>query len=62
MFLGLSATTVNLLKHEGVQAAWATPVRFTLLTLAVLWTLRLFARLLKQRQASVFRKSWPAWC
>ncbi|MNR67330.1 hypothetical protein D3C85_1912670 [compost metagenome] len=32
-------------------------MRFTLLTLAVLWTLRLFARLLKQRQASVFRKS-----
>jgi hypothetical protein len=56
VFLGLSATTVNLLKHEGVQAAWAAPVRFTLLSLAVLWTLRLFARLLKPRQASALRK------
>ncbi|MNV77185.1 hypothetical protein D3C71_1705830 [compost metagenome] len=56
VFLGLSATTVNLLKHEGVQAAWAGPVRFTLLTLAVLWTLRLFARLLKPRAASGVRK------
>jgi hypothetical protein len=31
-------------------------VRFTLLSLAVLWTLRLFARLLKPRQASALRK------
>mgnify|MGYP007055626501 FL=1 len=57
MFLGLSATTVNLLKHEGVRAAWAAPVRFTLLALAVLWTLRLFARLLNQRPASRFKKA-----
>ena len=56
VFLGLSATTVNLLKHEGVQAAWAAPVRFTLLSLAVLWTLRLYARLLKPRQAGALRK------
>jgi hypothetical protein len=60
VFLGLSATTVNLLKHEGVQAAWAGPVRFTLLTLAVLWTLRLFARLLAQRQTRGWRKA-AAW-
>ena len=53
---GLSATTVNLLKHEGVQAGWAAPVRFTLLTLAVLWTLRLFARLLAARPGGVPRK------
>lgn len=60
VFLGLSATTINLLKHEGVRAAWAAPVRFTLLTLAVLWTLRLFARLLNQRPVGVFRKT-AAW-
>ena len=60
VFLGLSATTINLLKHEGVRAAWAAPVRFTLLTLAVLWTLRLFARLLNQRPASLARKG-AAW-
>ena len=56
VFLSLSATTVNLLKHEGVQAGWAAPVRFTLLTLAVLWTLRLFARLLAARPGGVPRK------
>jgi hypothetical protein len=56
VFLGLSATTVNLLKHEGMQAAWAAPVRFTLLSLAVLWTLRLYARLLKPREAGALRK------
>ena len=56
VFLGLSATTVNLLKHEGVQTAWVAPVRFTLLTLAVLWTLRLFARLLAARPGGVPRK------
>lgn len=56
VFLGLSATTITLLKHEGVQAAWATPVRFTLLTLAVLWTLRLYARLLKPRPVGMARK------
>jgi len=54
--LGLSATTITLLKHEGVQAAWATPVRFTLLTLAVLWTLRLYARLLNARPVGMARK------
>ena len=56
VFLGLSATSVHLLKHEGVRAAWAAPVRFTLLTLAVLWTLRLFARLLNQRPVGLVRK------
>lgn len=60
VFLGLSATTINLLKHEGVRAAWAAPVRFTLLTLAVLWTLRLFARLLNQRPVGMVRKT-TAW-
>ncbi|KOF54364.1 MULTISPECIES: 4Fe-4S binding protein [unclassified Achromobacter] len=60
VFLGLSATTVNLLKHEGVQAAWAGPVRFTLLTLAVLWTLRLYARLLAPRPVGKARKA-AAW-
>jgi hypothetical protein len=39
-----------------MQAAWAAPVRFTLLSLAVLWTLRLYARLLKPRAASGWRK------
>jgi polyferredoxin len=56
VFLGLSATTVTLLKHEGVQAAWAGPVRFTFLTLAVLWTIRLFWRLVGKRTTRRSRK------
>ena len=54
VFLGLSATTVTLLGHEGVSTSWADPVRFTLLTLAVGWSLRLLWRLLAQRAVA-----WP---
>lgn len=54
VFLGLSATTITLLGHEGVPTAWADPARFTLLALAVAWSLRLAWRLLAQRKAA-----WP---
>ncbi len=57
VFLGLSATTVTLLKHEGVHAAWVTPLRFILLTLALGWSLRLFWRLLEKRTATLWRKA-----
>jgi polyferredoxin len=56
VFLGLSATTITLLKHEGVRALWANPVRFTLLTLALVWTLRLAWRVMGQRTPSLGRK------
>jgi polyferredoxin len=56
VFLGLSATTITLLKHEGVQAAWANPVRFTLLTLALAWTLRLAWRVMARRTGSMGRR------
>lgn len=52
VFLGLSANTISLLKHQGMQVDWANPVRFTLLTLAVGWSLRLAWRLLGERGAS----------
>ncbi len=60
MFLGLSATTVTLLQHEGVRTGWVAPLRFTLLTLAVLWSLRLAARVLGQRPGGALRHvlSW----
>ncbi|HET8598584.1 MAG TPA: 4Fe-4S binding protein [Castellaniella sp.] len=45
VFLGLSATTLTLLQHEGVPTGWANPVRFTLLALALAWSLRLLWRL-----------------
>ncbi|ARP89946.1 hypothetical protein CAL14_06300 [Bordetella genomosp. 9] len=56
VFLGLSATTITLLKHEGVSAHWANPVRFTLLTLAIAWTLRLAWRVMGQRTGAVGRR------
>src|SRR5690606_12121074 len=52
VFLGLSATTVTLLGHEGVPTGWADPARFTLLGLAVAWSLRLAWRMLAQRKAA----------
>ncbi|KPC54607.1 4Fe-4S binding protein [Amantichitinum ursilacus] len=38
LFLGLSATTVSLLRPEGVNLTWVQPLRFTLLAGANLWT------------------------
>ncbi|OZI74227.1 4Fe-4S binding protein [Bordetella genomosp. 12] len=60
VFLGLSATTVTLLQHEGVRTGWVAPLRFTLLTLAVLWSLRLAWRVLGQRPVGLVRRalSW----
>lgn len=60
VFLGLSATTITLLKHEGVQAHWANPVRFTLLTLAVGWTLRLAWHIMRRRQGANFTRRLAA--
>lgn len=45
VFLGLSATTLTLLQHEGVSTGWANAVRFTLLALALAWSLRFEWRL-----------------
>jgi polyferredoxin len=56
VFLGLSATTITLLKHEGVHTGWVNPTRFTLLSLALLWTLRLAWLLVGQRTASLGRR------
>ena len=57
VFLGLSATTLTLLQHEGVRTGWATPVRLTLLSLAVAWTLRLLWRVLAQRGHGLPRRA-----
>ncbi len=61
VFLGLSATTLTLLKHEGVQAHWATPLRFALLTLAISWTLRLAWRVIGQRRNAGLGLRLIAW-
>ncbi|MCY1554806.1 hypothetical protein D9M68_914080 [compost metagenome] len=39
LFLGLSATTVKLLRYEGLALAWVQPVRAVLLVAAIGWSL-----------------------
>lgn len=56
VFLGLSATTLTLLQHEGVSVSWATGVRFGLLSVAMLWSLRLVWRLTSARTTATFRR------
>jgi len=48
VFLGLSATTVTLLRHDGIATGWVQPLRLTLLTLALLWSLRLAWKILRR--------------
>ncbi|HEX7385733.1 MAG TPA: 4Fe-4S binding protein [Castellaniella sp.] len=57
VFLGLSATTLTLLQHEGVPVGWANPVRFTLLSLALAWSLRFQWRLAGLRTLNFWRRS-----
>ncbi len=54
VFLGLSATTLTLLQHEGVPTGWANATRFTLLTLALAWSLRFEWRLAGLRTQRLF--------
>lgn len=56
VFLGLSATTITLLKHEAVPVGWANDARFALLALALAWSLRLLWRIAGQRGASMARR------
>ncbi|MET1077614.1 MAG: 4Fe-4S binding protein [Pseudomonas sp.] len=41
LFLGLSATTVKLLRYEGLALLWVSPCRTLLLAVALLWSLGL---------------------
>ncbi|WP_054555231.1 4Fe-4S binding protein [Cobetia sp. UCD-24C] len=45
VFLGLSATTMTLLRGDGINLTWANDLRATLLALACLWGLRLAWRI-----------------
>lgn len=53
VFLGLSATTVTLLQHEDVPLFWVPWLRFSLLALAMCWSLRLVWRLTGERAAHI---------
>ncbi|MYZ43188.1 4Fe-4S binding protein [Schauerella aestuarii] len=57
VFLGLSATTLTLLKHEGMGTGWANSVRFTLLALAVAWSLKMGARIIAQRHGALWQNA-----
>ena len=56
VFLGLSATTLTLLQHEGLPIGWANPARFALLALALAWSLRFQWRLAGLRTADPWRR------
>ncbi|MDS1142126.1 4Fe-4S binding protein [Pusillimonas sp. SM2304] len=56
VFLGLSATTLTLLRHEGMSTAWAPAARFALLGLAMLWSLRLVWRMTGLRTNALPRR------
>ena len=56
VFLGLSATTLTLLHNEGLRTGWANPVRFTLLALAIAWSLRFQWRLAGLRTVQTARR------
>jgi len=56
VFLGLSATTLTLLQHEGLRTSWANGVRFTLLAAALAWSLRLEWRLVGLRASNTWAR------
>lgn len=49
VFLGLSTTTITLLENEGLKIFWINPLRLMLLLASLLWSLRLFLRLLNKQ-------------
>lgn len=56
LFLGLSATTVKLLRYEGLALAWAQPARAALLAGAIAWSLWLGWRVIGQHGANGLRR------
>ncbi|WP_413791349.1 MULTISPECIES: 4Fe-4S binding protein [unclassified Pseudomonas] len=56
LFLGLSATTVKLLRYEGLLLEWVPPARAALLVTAMAWSLWLGWRRLQATAASPIRR------
>ncbi|MBV4495729.1 4Fe-4S binding protein [Pseudomonas sp. SWRI12] len=56
LFLGLSATTVKLLRYEGLLLEWVPPARAALLTAAIAWSLWLGWKRLQASVASPIRR------
>jgi hypothetical protein len=55
LFLGLSATTVKLLRYEGLLLEWVQPARALLLMAAMGWSLVLGWKVLNRERASLAR-------
>ncbi len=56
LFLGLSATTVKLLRYEGLLLDWVTPAHILLLAGATLWSLYLAWRVIGGQGSSALRR------
>ncbi|MGR4973459.1 4Fe-4S binding protein [Pseudomonas sp. LARHCG127] len=56
LFLGLSATTVKLLRYEGLLLEWVPPARAALLTAGIAWSLWLGWKRLQASVASPIRR------
>jgi hypothetical protein len=56
LFLGLSATTIKLLRYEGFILAWAQPTRAVLLAGAIGWSLYLAWRVITRHGANGLRR------
>ncbi|MDY7565186.1 4Fe-4S binding protein [Pseudomonas sp. RTC3] len=62
LFLGLSATTVKLLRYEGLLVEWVQPTRASLLMAAMGWSLSLGWKLLGHEQVSLPRRVAGSGC
>ncbi|TLX62730.1 hypothetical protein DN820_14940 [Stutzerimonas nosocomialis] len=62
LFLGLSATTVKLLRYEGFLLAWAQPARAWLLCGAIAWTLYLSWQVISRHGANGLRRPLAFGC
>lgn len=56
LFLGLSATTIKLLRYEGFILAWAQPTRALMLAGAVAWSLYLAWQVISRHGANGLRR------
>jgi polyferredoxin len=56
LFLGLSATTVKLLRYEGLELTWAQPARAALLAGAIAWSLWLGWQMVSRHAANGLRR------
>ncbi|MFJ1339688.1 4Fe-4S binding protein [Pseudomonas caricapapayae] len=62
LFLGLSATTVKLLRYEGLLLEWVQPARAALLIAAMAWSAWLGWKLLARQKTGLLRHSAASLC